>query len=352
MPLIQIIDDDVILLASIGLQLEDAGFTVIKNSDLTHAEQSYAEERPDLVLLEVRSERDHGWDLLARMADTTPVIVLSAASREEDVVRGFAAGAVDYIPKPYRSVELLARIRARLAQPAPSGESPMTLPPPRSKTSDPATDLPHMVAPTPKVGTTERLADSRPPTPSSRKTSARRDSDDELVFMTDAEEMALLRIPESRPKPPVGVEPPPLDENASLGQRLRNERLHRHLTLVQVENELKIRMSYLQALEDEKYTLLPRGSVALQMLRTYVTFLGMNADPIVEEFRTQHYVDQHEPLPALGGSPVPQTLSPWIIWVVAIVLAIAVAVGAILFFDPGFFQNLWFQILRLFPQAA
>ncbi|MBX0326530.1 response regulator transcription factor [Oscillochloris sp. ZM17-4] len=114
MPRIQIIDDDVITLASLGLQLEDAGFSVTKSSDLTHAEQSYAEERPDLVLLDVRSDRERGWDLLARIADSTPVIVLSAAAREEDVVRGFEAGAADYIAKPYRSAELLARLRARL----------------------------------------------------------------------------------------------------------------------------------------------------------------------------------------------------------------------------------------------
>ena len=117
---ILIIDDDVILLASLGLMLEDAGFSVAKSSDLINAERIYKLYRPDLVLLEVRSERDRGWDLLSRLAVSTPVIVLSAASREEDVVRGFAVGAVDYIAKPYRSSELLVRIRTRIAMTVPS----------------------------------------------------------------------------------------------------------------------------------------------------------------------------------------------------------------------------------------
>ncbi|MBX0326648.1 helix-turn-helix domain-containing protein, partial [Oscillochloris sp. ZM17-4] len=136
------------------------------------------------------------------------------------------------------------------------------------------------------------------------------------------------------------------------GPRLRNERLRRHLTLVQVENDLKIRMSYLQALEDEKYTLLPRGPAALQMVRSYVTFLGIDPEPMIAEFREQHYVEQYEPLPALGGSRLPRSLPSWVIWAVAVLLALAVAVGAILYFDPAFFQNLWAQIIGLIPQAT
>jgi CheY-like chemotaxis protein len=330
LPLIQIIDDDVILLASLGFLLEEAGFNVHKSSDLTHAEQSYAEERPELVLLEVRSDRDRGWDLLARIAKNTPVIVLSAASREEDVVRGFAAGAVDYIPKPYRSAEIVARVRTRLGEPSPDTASVGRM--------------------APRVGTTERLGQRLPPPPPPpRRAPARREADEEAVFMSDAEEMAILRVPPPHSASPP-AELPPMDDPQSLGQRLRRERTRRHFTLVQVENELKIRMSYLQAIEDEKYTLLPRGSVALQMVSDYVNFLGIDPEPIVAEFRAQHYVEQNEPLPALGGTPLPRGIPAWVIWVVAVILALVVAIGAILIFDPAFFQNVWAQIVGLFPQ--
>jgi hypothetical protein len=201
------------------------------------------------------------------------------------------------------------------------------------------------------VGTTERLAEALPPPQPTRRASARREAEEESVFMSEAEEMALLRMPDARSVASAVAGAAALDAEASLGPRLRNERLRRHLTLVQVENELKIRMSYLQALEDEKYTLLPRGTVALQMVRSYVTFLGIDPEPVVEEFRTQHYVDQYEPLPALGGSRMPRSLPAWLIWVVAILLALVVAVGVILYFDPGFFLNLWVQLLRLFNRT-
>jgi len=176
----------------------------------------------------------------------------------------------------------------------------------------------------------------------------RREDEEEPVFMSEAEEMALLRIPDTRPVVNAVAEAPILDPNATLGPRLRNERMRRHLTLVQVENELKIRMSYLQAIEDEKYTLIPRGPVALQMMRSYVTFLGMDTEPIIEDFRAQHYVDEYEPLPALGGPRLPRTLPTWVIWAVAAILALVLAVGSILIFDPGFFLNLWVQIFGLF----
>lgn len=334
---ILIIDDDVILLASLGLMLEDAGFSVAKSSDLINAERIYKLYRPDLVLLEVRSERDRGWDLLSRLAVSTPVIVLSAASREEDVVRGFAVGAVDYIAKPYRSSELLVRIRTRIAMTVPSLAPEPTVPalapeltvpalapelpePPELPHPPEPPELPHPPEP-PELPHLSRLSadlsssntDSLQPPQPTRRAPTRREIEEEPVFMSEAEEMALLRIPSTSSSSITVVEPPALDEHASLGPRLRNERLRRHLTLVQVENELKIRMSYLQAIEDEKYTLIPRGPVALQMMRSYVTFLGIDPEPVIEAFRTQHYVEQYEPLPALGGPRIPRSLPTWVI---------------------------------------
>jgi DNA-binding response OmpR family regulator/transcriptional regulator with XRE-family HTH domain len=335
LPLILIIDDDVTLLSGVGAQLPEAGFRVATSSDLAHAEQLYAEEHPDLVLLDVRSGRDKGWDLLGRLTPATPVVVLSAAAREEDVVRGFTAGAVDYIAKPYRSAELLARLRARLATAAPTLATALAA-------VEPVEDRQ-----APRVGTTERLGESLPPP---RRSASRRE-EEESVFMSEAEEMALLRMPDARSAAGAADTPAPVD-GTSLGPRLRSERLRRHLTLVQVENELKIRMSYLQALEDEKYTLIPRGPAALQMVRSYVTFLGIDPDPIVDEFRSHHYVEQSEPLPALGGSRLPRSLPRWIILLVAAILALAVATGAILYFDPGFFQSLWAQLIALIPQGG
>lgn len=337
---ILIIDDDVTLLSGLSDQLEQAGFSVVKSSDLRHGEQLYAQQRPDAVLLEVRSDNDAGWELLPRLAAETTVLVLSAASREEDVVRGFELGAADYLAKPYRSGELLARLRSRLAQThQPSLAAPQPL------LVDPPVLPPQQAA----VGTTKPLG--------GRRASRREPPADESVFMSEAEEMALLRSPQSSPAATVMSTANDPDPQQGLGLQMRVERQRRHLTLVQIENDLKIRMSYLQAMEDEKFTLLPRGPAALQMVHTYATFLGLDVGQVDEEFRRQHYAEPNQPLPALGGSRLAPSLPRWAIVLLAVLLALAVSAGVIGAFDPGFFARLpsffaelWAQILGLFQR--
>lgn len=331
MPSILIIDDDVTQLARLTGQLEATGFAVARSSDLAHAERLFGERRPDLVLLEVRAGDGAGWELLERLAAEAPVIVLSAAASEEDVVRGLEAGAVDYLAKPYRSAELIARLRTRLATPALAVSTPTA---------------PLAQAPAPATTTTTKSLATR------RRNG--REVEDEPIFMSEAEEMALLRMP-----PPASATPTPQPEqeadSQSFGPRMRAERQRRHLTLVQVENDLRIRMSYLQALEDEKFTLLPRGPAALQMVRSYAEYLRMDVAPVVEAFRAHHYVEMNEPLPALGGSRLNRTLPRWVVPLAAVLLALAVGIGAIGLLDPSFFAraaefvaDLWAQLLGLF----
>ncbi|NJM05483.1 helix-turn-helix domain-containing protein [Candidatus Gracilibacteria bacterium] len=111
------------------------------------------------------------------------------------------------------------------------------------------------------------------------------------------------------------------------------------MTLVQIENELKIRMSYLQAMEDEKFTLLPRGPVTEQMLRSYATYLGIEPTPLLEEFRKHHYVEPVEPLPALGGAALQRSFPRWLLVLLAVGLALAISLGTIYYLDPSGVQN-------------
>lgn len=338
MPSILIIDDDVTLLARLAAQLEDAGFEVARSSDLGHAEGLFAERRPDLVLLEVRSGAGAGWELLGRLAAEAPVVVLSGAAGEDDVVRGIEAGAADYIAKPYRSAELIARLRARLATPVAAvsgGPAPATGSP--APAEPPAAPAP---APEPKSRAVRRRNGAQ--------------VDDDPVFMSEAEEMALLRMPPAEGQGAAAAPEPGGEAPRSFGTRMRAERQRRHLTLVQVENDLRIRMSYLQAIEDEKFTLLPRGPAALQMVRSYAEYLSVDPEAVVEEFRGQHYVEESQPIPALGGSRLARPLPRWVVLVAAVLLALAVGVGAILLLDPSFFSRaaaflagLWAQLMAL-----
>jgi transcriptional regulator with XRE-family HTH domain len=73
--------------------------------------------------------------------------------------------------------------------------------------------------------------------------------------------------------------------SASIGDVLRETREERGLTLVEVSDATKIRVRYLRALEAEEWDVMPAPAYARGFLRTYSTFLGLDADALVEEFR-------------------------------------------------------------------
>jgi DNA-binding response OmpR family regulator len=299
-----IIDDDIALLGRLSTQLVEAGYKVLKSSEIAAAETLWSEQRPDMVLLEVKTGRGEGWRLLAEFAPHTPVIVVSAEGREEDAVRGLESGALDYIAKPYRSNELLARMRLRL-----NGH---------------ALPTPH-AAPAPPVSAPAETPSEQP-------------ASDSSVFMAETEEMALLREDHGTPAEPDSASIP--DDETALGDALRTERQRRRITLVQAENELHIRMWYLQAMEEGRFTLLPRGPMAEQMLRTYASYLDMQLPWVLEQYQRHYSTNQLEPLPVFSGSERRFTVPRWLIWASAVVLALAVSGTAIAMFDPGGVQEM------------
>ena len=117
---ILIVDDDPALRATLAEQLSlDGEFTVAEADDLSQADQklSPGDTRFDLILLDIRLPDGDGRDFclkLRRQGQRMPIIMLTGADAESDVVRGLDAGANDYIAKPFRLAELLARMRAQL----------------------------------------------------------------------------------------------------------------------------------------------------------------------------------------------------------------------------------------------
>src|SRR5262249_54957858 len=122
-----------------------------------------------------------------------------------------------------------------------------------------------------------------------------------------------------------------------LGQRLRAARQRKRITLVQAELETHppVRMHYIQAMEEEKFSLLPRGPVAEELLRTYAAYLRLDAPEAPEEYRRLHYITPVEPPAALGGVALPRRLPRWIVWLAAALLALLVGCGGIWLLDPN-----------------
>jgi two-component system KDP operon response regulator KdpE len=97
--------------------LTSAGFVVRVTHNGEQAVQIAADERPILVLAEsCQLGEINGFDLVRRIRSFSdiPVIILSSSAEDDDVLRGFDAGADDYITKPFNSKILLARIKAVL----------------------------------------------------------------------------------------------------------------------------------------------------------------------------------------------------------------------------------------------
>lgn len=113
---ILVVDDDVALAEMIGIVLQNEGYEVVLCADGSAALTQFQENNPDLVLLDVMLPGMDGFDVcraIRRVSDA-PIVMLTARSDTSDVVTGLEAGADDYVPKPFKPKELVARVRARL----------------------------------------------------------------------------------------------------------------------------------------------------------------------------------------------------------------------------------------------
>ncbi len=114
---ILVVDDDLELLRLIAFALRQAGYMVVEAQDGPSGAAAFERERPDLVVLDVNMPRLSGFEVLKRIraaSVSTPVMMLTVRSAEEDQVQGLDLGADDYLAKPFSPRTLLARVRALL----------------------------------------------------------------------------------------------------------------------------------------------------------------------------------------------------------------------------------------------
>jgi two-component system response regulator HydG len=116
---ILIVDDTPANLRLLNELLSNAGYEVRPVADGQLALSGAKAIPPDLILLDIKMPGMDGFEVCRQLkADTVtqgiPVIFISALGETEDIVKGFAAGGVDYIHKPFRRDEVLSRVRAQL----------------------------------------------------------------------------------------------------------------------------------------------------------------------------------------------------------------------------------------------
>jgi DNA-binding response OmpR family regulator len=125
---ILIVEDDPDLLDILAFTLRREGHEVLLAHDGAAGLNLWQTKRPDLVLLDVDLPKMSGWDVCKeiRKDSDTPVIMLTAADKNADIITGFNVGADDYITKPFSPSELSARIRAVLRRAKESSDQPRT----------------------------------------------------------------------------------------------------------------------------------------------------------------------------------------------------------------------------------
>jgi two-component system phosphate regulon response regulator PhoB len=108
-----LVEDDPAMRLVCTYNLEAAGFRVVTASDGRQGVELAEAEKPDLVLLDVMLPDLGGFEVAQRLR-AVPIVFLSARASEADLERGRAAGAIDYVTKPFDPVALPDRLREDL----------------------------------------------------------------------------------------------------------------------------------------------------------------------------------------------------------------------------------------------
>jgi len=116
---ILVVDDKPSNVKVLRVKLADAGYDIVEASSGSEALKRIASDSPDLVLLDVMMPGMDGYETCRRIKsrdtnDFLPVILVTAKTETEDLVKGFESGADDYVTKPFKPLEILARVRAML----------------------------------------------------------------------------------------------------------------------------------------------------------------------------------------------------------------------------------------------
>lgn len=113
---ILVVDDEQTIADLVSVYLENEGYTVHKFYTAEEALHCIANTPLDMAILDVMLPGTDGFSILReiRREHTYPVIMLTAKEQELDKINGLALGADDYITKPFRPLELIARVKAQL----------------------------------------------------------------------------------------------------------------------------------------------------------------------------------------------------------------------------------------------
>ncbi len=116
---ILVVDDNPLNLKLLETALSKEGYTILKAPNGPKAREIADEKRPELILLDIMMPEEDGFEVIKKLKNNSntasiPVIFLTGVSEIDSKLAGFELGAVDYITKPFHSLEVSARVRLHL----------------------------------------------------------------------------------------------------------------------------------------------------------------------------------------------------------------------------------------------
>jgi CheY-like chemotaxis protein len=261
---IMVVDDEPVIGRLLTYQLHGFGYNVCYVQDGLRALERVLLEDPDLILLDVMMPLVSGWEVCRQIRETSsiPIIMLTGKNADSDVVTGLQSGADDYITKPFSVPQLQARIEAVLRR---TERAPLTRPNATFATA------PYAAV---ESATTHALVTVLPDSavrkaaaPPNRQSPPRQPPGHPSVRM--AEERLTATVAE----PTVPRVAP------HLGQRMREVRQRRGITLYQAERACRIRWEFLQAIEQENWSYLPHHQLRPAVM-AYTGFLGLDPQEV------------------------------------------------------------------------
>ena len=126
-PRVLVVDDEPQIVRALKVVLREAGFQTVAAESVAEALDLAAVRPPDAAIVDLVLPDGDGVQVTRTLREWSemPILVLSAVGDEEQMVRALAAGADDYITKPFGARELVARLQATLRRATPAEEEPL-----------------------------------------------------------------------------------------------------------------------------------------------------------------------------------------------------------------------------------
>jgi CheY-like chemotaxis protein len=284
MAIILAIDEDVVLTMSLDLQLGHVGHTVRRAGNMTQVHQLLNEISPDLIVIDPSIDGNAGWQVISEKAKLIPVFITMHEPTDEIVARATQLGCAGLIPKPFMMKELIDILLPMVTPKSPPPKSDTDLDEPSAKKSTGKTS---------KTRTRGTKSDDKSTnTPSVDLPHPTGDAIG--LSLSSEDELLLAGLPSTT------LLTPDTSQSETLGARLRASRNRRSIPLTQAELNTSVRLTYLQAMEEDRFSHLPRGAMAEEMITKYAKYLGVSVEEAIAEYRSFQYGDRHDPITDYG----------------------------------------------------